>query len=469
MQIVGESVKQRAGDPLPSSSAIFDGKIVRLRAARGEVLGVQVLRAMDSAIGESLDVDGAAVRAWRVDDVHVARPSTDMYGPSRGSGDYADRLVAGEGAAVDARRDALFDVAVARDAAPGLHTGTLHVGDAAYPVQLDVAPVELDPIDEHPRVWAYYSAAELARVGLDEAATAAMFRADGVLATPELTPADADARAAQVRGARFVPVHLPPTRDAIARDARVWQAWAARTGQQPFAIPIDEPHTIMAKLEVRTIARWLHAAGGGVWLAVTDAPDWLYGGDVDVFVAPGAPGTGPPDRRWTYNGAPPRAGAMIVDTDGVALRTWGWIGFLHDVPLWYVWDAAYWRDKYNAARRGGTRDDAPAFDPSRDAATYDDGEDIGNLDGVLVYPDGAPSLRLIELRRGIEDRALLDELAACSGRPAVEAIAHELVPRSLGDLGDAGPGPGAWPVDEPSWEAARRAVLDALVACRTRT
>jgi hypothetical protein len=450
------------------TSAIFDGRVVHLRGARGEVLGVQVLRASSDPAALSLAIDGAGVRAWRVDDVHVARPSTDMYGPSRGAGDYPDELVPGQGGEVSAKRDALFDVAIARDAGPGVHAGSLRVDGDTFAVELEVVPVELPPIDEHPRVWAYYNPSELARAGLDEAPVAAMFRADGVLASPELTPADAAAREAQVRGARFVPVLLPASRDEIARDARTWAAWSARTGQQPFAIPVDEPHTIAAKLEARTIARWLHAAGGGVWLAVTDAPDWLYGGDVDVFVAPGAPGTGPPDRRWTYNGAPPRAGAMIADTDGVALRTWGWIGFLHDVPLWYVWDAAYWRDKYNAAKRGDTRDSAPRFDPSADAATYDDGEDIGNLDGVLFYPDGQPSLRLVALRRGIEDRALLDALAACAGRPTVEAIARQLVPSSLGDLGDAGPGPGAWPVDEAAWESARRAVLDGLVACHAR-
>jgi len=272
-----------------------------------------------------------------------------------------------------------------------------------------------------------------------------------------------------VRGAAFVPVLLPEGHDAIVRDDKAWAAWSARTGQQPFAIPVDEPHTIIAKLQARTIARWLHESEGGVWLAVTDAPDWVYGGDVDVFVSPNAPDTGPAERRWTYNGAPPRAGAMIVDTYGVALRTWGWIGFLHDVPFWYVWDAAYWRDRHNAAKHGGTRESAPQVEPAIDAATFDDGEDVGNLDGVLFYPDGQPSLRLVALRRGIEDRALLDALAACEGRPAVEAMARELVPHSLGELGDVPPGAaGSWPVDEAPWEAARRAAIDALVACSVR-
>jgi hypothetical protein len=287
-----------------------------------------------------------------------------------------------------------------------------------------------------------------------------------VLATPELTPSDAAQREPLVRGARFVPVLLPPDRAGVVRDAAFWAGWRDRTGQQPFAIPIDEPHTIADKLGARALARWLHGAGGGVWLAITDGPDWLYGGEVDVLIAPAAPGTGPPDRRWTYNGAPPRAGAMIVDTDGVALRTWGWIAFVKDVPLWYVWDVAYWRDRHDAARRGLTRETAPAIDPAVDDATYDDGDDVGNGDGVLFYPGASPSLRLAALRRGLEDRALLDALAGCAGRARALAIATKLVPRSLGDLGDQPPGEaGAWPVDEAAWEAARRSILDAIDAC----
>ncbi len=479
LQIVGESTKVRRGEPLPSASAIFDGHVVRLRAARGEVLGVQVLRADDAPARIAVHVDGAAVRAWRVDEVHVIRPSTDMWGPSRGAGDYPDRLVGGEADDVIAGRDALFDVAIARDAAPGAHAGTIEIGDARVELALVIEPIDLAPISDAPRVWAYYDAAELARAdglapGGDDAwaaeqRVAAMFRAYGVLATPELTLADADRRAELVRGARFVPVKLPEGRAAVEADARAWGLRGAQTGQIAFAIPIDEPRSIANKLAVRAIGSWLHAAGGGVWLAVTDGPDWLYGDAVDVLCAPAAPGTGPPDHRWTYNGAPPRAGAMIVDTDGAALRTWGWIGFRHDVPLWYVWDALYWRDRHNARRRGVAKADVPLTDATRDAVTFDDGEDHGNLDGVLAYPHAQPSLRLAALRRGLEDRALLDALAACAGRPVADAIAGRLVPRSLGDLDGEPPGrAGAWPTDEPAWEAARNALLDGLDACAAR-
>jgi hypothetical protein len=38
---------------------------------------------------------------------------------------------------------------------------------------------------------------------------------------------------------------------------------------------------------------------------------------------------------------------MILDTDGVALRTWGWIAFRYDIGLWYAWEGLYFTDRYN--------------------------------------------------------------------------------------------------------------------------
>jgi hypothetical protein len=471
--IVTETTKLARGAPLPATSAIFDGARVHLRGARGEVLALQVVRRGPGAARIGLAIDGAAVTAWRVDDVHVARPSTAMYGPSTGAGDYPDRLVPGEGATVTAPRVALLEVAIDPMMAAGHHAGALHIDDQVVSVELEVLPIAIAPIGSAaagaPWLWAYYNAGELARgLGLAPGSAAAwaaedryraLFRGYGVLATPELTLDDADRRAPAIADAHFVPVLLPEGKAAIQAAARGWRARLAGTNQVAFAIPIDEPHALVDTLAARVIAQWLDQAGGGVWLAVTDGPSWLYGGRAHVLIAPAAPGTGPSERRWTYNGAPPWAGAMIVDTDGAALRTWGWIGFRWQVPLWYVWDAIYWRDRHNKGRA-----DAPMMDPARDAETFDDGGDHGNLDGVLAYPDGQPSLRLVELRRGVTDRALLDAVARCAGRPAAEAIARPIMPVALAAAG-VPPAPGAWPTDEQAWEAARGRLLDALVAC----
>ena len=75
-------------------------------------------------------------------------------------------------------------------------------------------------------------------------------------------------------------------------------------------------------------------------------------------------------------------------------------------------------------------------------------------------PGCHPSLRLEALRRGYEDRALLELAEKC--HPAeTAALAAKMIPRALGDA----KGEAAWPTDEDAWEAARRQLL-ALAACR---
>lgn len=449
--VVGEATRLRWDDALPRATPWFDGERVTLRAARGETIGIQVVREGRGEVEVVLEIAGAPVSAFEVDFHDVTRPSTAMYGGSRGVGRYPDRLRPVDGRRIVAAREAYFEIV-----ADGSAAGMLTVGTQQFPVELVVEDVALPATPL--RVWAYYDPRE---VGGADAAFAAMFRAYGVLASPELTADTWAARRAQVAGAPFIPVLLPLEPEAVTADVRGWIERTRDTGQVPFAIPIDEPRRIVDQLRVRARAAIVRAAGGGpgrFLYAVTQRRGWLLGPDVDVHITPFG-------GDWTYNGTPPWAGAMVIDADEPGTRTWGWIGFRHDVPLWYVWDAAYWRDRYN---RG--RDRAPRHDLLADPITFDDGEDRGNLDGVLAYVDDAgralPSLRLAALRRGLQDRALLDALSACAGRPAADAIAAALVPHSLGTArrGDriSWPhGPGA----DAAFELARHRVLDELAAC----
>ncbi len=470
LAVVGEATRPRWTDALPTRTPFFDGERVRLRAARGEVLGVHVVRegrgtvAVDLAIGAG----GVRIDSYAVDHHLVTSPSTSMYGGSRGPGRYPDRLTPATPPLAVAR-SAFFDVAVGRDAAAGVHRGWLSVGDRRLPVELTIEDVELPDIAAAPRVWAYYDATEVSHAhglppGADTLAQerhqAALFRAHGVVASPELTAESWPERRDLVAGLAYLPVLLPRDHAALTVEVGGWIARTAGTGQVPFAIPIDEPRAILAQLRVRARAAWVRAAGGGpgrFLYAVTQRPSWLLGDDVDVYISPFAAGVVP--GAWTYNGTPPWAGAMVLDAADPGVRSWGWIAYRYDVPLWYVWDALYWRDRHN---RG--RDAAPAHDLVTAPLTFDDGEDHGNLDGVLAFPGALPSLRLKALRRGIQDRALLEALAGCAGRPAADAIARTMVPRAL-----AGVGPGqraTWPRDEADWEAARQRILDELVACR---
>ena len=149
---------------------------------------------------------------------------------------------------------------------------------------------------------------------------------------------------------------------------------------------------------------------------------------------------------------------MILDTDGVALRTWGWIAERYGIELWYAWEGLYFSDRYN---RGGPTD------VMGDPITFDErsrgGSDFGNGDGLLAYPGPLPSLRLKALRRGLEDRLLVRKLAACGGVEEARSIVTKTMPRALGEAGTKP----AWSIDEPSWENARREVLSRIEAwCR---
>lgn len=473
VMIVGESTRLRATDPFPATSAFFDGKEVSVAVARGETVGLQVLYRGARPVGVTLDAAAITVRRYAVEPIAVVRPSTVMWGPSRGPGTYPDRLRALDADTAAVAGPVLIELAVAPDAPPGLARGTITVGDRALPLAVTVAPVVLPPLGEHPRVWAYYDARELGGMAA-ETACAAMLREHGVMATPELTPDTYDARKPQIAGSPYVPVLLPD--DAVETTVAAWRDRLAGTGQVAFTIPIDEPRTAEAKAAVKALSARVRAAGGGpgsFLYAVTAAPDVALGDAIDVYISSDAVSLAgvraATPERWTYNGTPPNAGAMTVDAGGADLRTWGWIAWRWRVPLWYIWDAAYWHDRHNRKRHKLDPLGGPANAGATDAVTFDDGEDHGNLDGALVLPPGpgdtgcAATLRLATLRRGLEDRLLLDALETCGGRRRADAIASQLVPTALADAPRGSSA--SWPSDEDSWERARARLLSELAGC----
>lgn len=488
LQIVEGADRRASFEPVPTSSPIFDGQTVRLRAARGETVGVTVWQRPASPVTVELGGGGVVVRGFEVQWAAVRRPSTSMYGKSRGVGRYLDGLSA---SAAPSGSPVYLELEVEAGAAPGRRAGVLRAAGRQVAVELEVTAAVLPALGAAPLVWAYYDPRELAwRHGLAPGAPlgsydplplerrcAAMFRAHGVLATPEVPPEQWPARRELLQGARFVPVPWPPESPgdaALAEAAAFWQQ-ALDGDRLAFAIPIDEPRELARKRQVRALGDRLAAvrrATGAtrLRLAVTDAPHPFYGDAVDIFISPRAvsrrsSSSRDASARWTYNGTPPSAGSMVLDASGPDLRTWGWIAWRWGVPLWYVWDALYWHDRHNARRRGLPRP-GRAFEVD-DAVTFDDGEDRGNLDGVLALPGPAqepcrPTLRLKVLQRGLLDRLLLDA-ASCSAasRGRAQRLAERLVPAALGDADDR-----AWASsDELEWGRARDELEDLADAC----
>src|SRR5207248_1652774 len=128
LQVVGETLRLRAGDSVPRNTPWFDGTRVSLVAARGEVLGIQILHRGGGPV--SLQIQGATVQGYDVAREVVTRPSTSMYGGSRGAGAYPDGLTP---AAVPSSDPAFFEITAQASGA-----GELVVGERHIPVALDV-------------------------------------------------------------------------------------------------------------------------------------------------------------------------------------------------------------------------------------------------------------------------------------------------------------------------------------------
>jgi hypothetical protein len=171
---------------------------------------------------------------------------------------------------------------------------------------------------------------------------------------------------------------------------------------------------------------------------------------------------------WIYNGQRPASGTLLTDTEAVSMRTYGWIAAMTGVPRWFIWETTAW---YDANYGGHGR-----FDPFVTAETFhNDYGEASMGDGVLLYPGRQvdafrehsmgfpgvlPSIRLKNLRRGIQDAGYL-QLARSAHRDEADRIARALFPRVLGEA-RAGK-PVAWPETGEPFFVARRA-LAALIA-----
>jgi len=473
LRVLGESARMPLDADAVSASPLFDGSSLRLRAARGETLGVQVRQGKGGGtVSLTLDAPETTVQPFEVRALEVVEPSTSMYGSSTGPGRYPDVLVPTVEAV--SSEAAFFDVRVSTTAEPGTYTGTLRISERTFPVELRVSSARID-LEQDPLVWSFYAPREVARAhGLPDGDSAELitreteyfmlFRRHGVLLASDLPPARFQARRRFVEHTKLWPVAIDSSSDdAIERDVHAWLELFRGTGVTPFAIPIDEPRTPEAKARARHVGEVMGQAGGkrpSLLRAVTDHPDPAYGDAFDVYVSPQSLPADPErtargERFWTYNGRQPQAGSMILDTEGAALRSWGWIAERYGVELWYVWEGLYFSDRYNHRRPTDIMLDPVTFDERASGGT-----DFGNGDGVLAYPGALPSLRLKTLRRGLQDRLLLRELARCGAASEARRIVLRVVPHALGEAKDRT----SFLLEEPAFERVHDELLDLIEA-----
>jgi hypothetical protein len=164
---------------------------------------------------------------------------------------------------------------------------------------------------------------------------------------------------------------------------------------------------------------------------------------------------------WAYNGIRPAAGPMMLDVPATDLRANAWIAMRYRIERWFYWEATFWFDD-----NGGGRGGEVGFDPFVVAETFHNKDgDHANGDGILVYPGHQPngmtdygqpgvifpSVRLKNLRRGIEDAGYI-ALAREIDPVHAEAVLRRIVPRALAWAGNRP----SWPQQGGPWLEARR-------------
>jgi hypothetical protein len=170
-----------------------------------------------------------------------------------------------------------------------------------------------------------------------------------------------------------------------------------------------------------------------------------------------------------YQGGEPYLGGEALDDDGLALTTWPWIAWRYGLDSLFLYEMTEW-DYARLARAG-----VPWAKGKREIWENPLNQSWAtNGQGVLLYPGPyvgvrgvVASIRLKEVRRGLEDYEYL-WLARRAGEGAkADAVARRLVPRALheaGPLGKVGERRGAWERDPRAWAAARLELARAVEA-----
>lgn len=216
-----------------------------------------------------------------------------------------------------------------------------------------------------------------------------------------------------------------------------------------FLYIVDEPGDLESYDLVRKLGSWVHEApspGNKLPFMVTESPvpqRAEFGslvGFVDIwcsgdFYGPMQERQKAGERIWTYNGGPDSA-AQLIDTHGLACRSWAWTAWRYNIECWFLWDLTYWVDKHNLRNQPLVMTDLwvnPLTFDQRRKNPRPRWPDWGNGDGTFLYPgydfgiDGPiTSFRMKAFRRGMQDYEYLYLLSSFGKREIADKFAEEL-------------------------------------------
>jgi hypothetical protein len=177
--------------------------------------------------------------------------------------------------------------------------------------------------------------------------------------------------------------------------------------------------------------------------------------------------------HWLYNGGRPGGPAAVIDTPVSDPRVVGWAAFKAGIPVYFHWHAVHWR--HNSQKKVGDRRQNVWANPvTFDIRKADGKGEFANGEGVLLYPGtdrlhpdqdrgiAGPisTLRLANLRRGLQDHLYLT-LARERGHGAlVDELVAAIVPRVFAEAGAGSPV--SFPRETEPFELARRRLAVAL-------
>jgi len=549
----------REGPPHPDrdGNAIWNGREIRLLAARNEIVAFQVVVEATDAIGSlsaalpSLThADGGPVLRYAAPvadptqyadrpiqlfsqhymDVRLRTRASWVFAPDgpaapttplgwtpvqlvpenarAGRGGFPLQVRAGD------RQGFWIEVSVSPDLPAGEYRGVVTVEadrqQTRLPITLEVLDLTLPDSTLPAMVYyerrqtdlyhgrnmdpAYHRFARRHRVefthAYDEAsARAAAARFDG----RAFTRAEGYAGAGEGHGYQIIPrTFYGPGRDFDtaqgARDAvERWSAFIREFAPRAltFVYLPDEPRPAQFPRVVavgRSVRGAAHDLGSPVKTLVTHGYSAEIADAVDIWAAVPAhydtararTERAAGKQSWFYNGGRPQMGAIVIDAPATDSRVVGWAAFRHDADGYFYWHANHWR--HNGQKKLGDRNQDVWREPitfdNRSEGKTDDG--FINGDGVLVYPGEdvlhpdqdrgiagpVSTIQMANLRRGLQDHALLTLARQRGAQLAIAEALDATVPRVLSDAGQAI----GFAEDGNVWERERQRLLRAVAA-----